>query len=78
MLLNHGVLVYLDDILFYLHDIASHCELLHKVFSLLVKYKLFIKESKYNFYLDSVEYIRYIIDEESMHIENRKINAMLV
>ena len=53
-LLDDGVLVYLDDILIYSKDVESHKVLLEKVFSLLQKYKLFIKESKCSLFLSSV------------------------
>ena len=65
------MLVYLDDIFLYFYDMASHRKLLHKVITLLKKYKLYTKESKCYLFLKSVEFLGYVIDEEVMHIENR-------
>ena len=72
MLLNYGILVYLYDILLYSYDMASHHELSCKVFALVVKYKLYIKESKYHVFLGSVEFLGYIIDKKGVHIKRER------
>ena len=51
-LLDNGVLCYLDDLLLYSKNVAEHKILLDKVFSLLKKYKLYIKESKCHLFLE--------------------------
>lgn len=53
-LLDKGVLVYLDDILIYSRTVEEHKVLLDKVFALLKKYKLYVKEEKCSLFLDSV------------------------
>jgi hypothetical protein len=50
-LLDHGVLCYLDDLLIYSRTVEEHKILLDKVFSLLAKYRLYIKESKCHLFL---------------------------
>ena len=50
-LLDNGVLCYLDDLLIYSKTIAEHHVLLDKVFALLNKNKLYIKESKCHLFL---------------------------
>ena len=50
-LLDEGVLCYLDDLLIYSKTVKEHKVLLDKVFALLDKNKLFIKESKCHLFL---------------------------
>ncbi len=50
-LLDEGVLCYLDDLLIYSKTVKEHKVLLDKVFALLNKNKLFIKESKCHLFL---------------------------
>ncbi len=50
-LLDEGVLCYLDDLLIYSKTVKEHKILLDKVFALLNKNKLFIKESKCHLFL---------------------------
>ncbi len=40
-LLDKGVVIYLDDVLIYSRDVASHRVLLDKVFVLLARHKLY-------------------------------------
>ncbi len=49
--LDEGVLCYLDDLLIYSKTVNEHKKLLDKVFALLDKNKLFIKESKCHLFL---------------------------
>lgn len=51
-LLDNGVLCYLDDLLLYSKTVEEHKVLLDKVFGLLNKYKLYIKESKCHLFLE--------------------------
>ena len=50
-LLDIGVVVYLDDVLIYSKDINSHKDLLMKVFEILKKNKLYVKESKCSLFI---------------------------
>ena len=50
-LLDEGVLCYLDDLLIYSKTVKEHKILLDKVFAILNKNKLFIKESKCHLFL---------------------------
>ncbi len=50
-LLDEGVLCYLDNLLIYSKTVKEHKILLDKVFALLNKNKLFIKESKCHLFL---------------------------
>lgn len=68
-LLDMGVLVYLDDVLIYAKTQEEHDRILERVFELLNKYKLFIKEEKCHLYLESVDFLGHVIDENGLHME---------
>lgn len=75
-LLDHGVLVYLDDVLIYSKTLAEHHALLDKVFTLLEKHQLFVKESKCGLFLESVEFLGVVVDADGLHVESGKVNAV--
>ena len=65
-LLDEGVLCYLDDLLLYSKDVASHKVLLDKVFALLRKHKLYIKESKCHLFLDHVNFLGHVLSADGV------------
>ena len=73
MLQNYGMLVFLDDLVLYLHDMIPYYRLLHKVFTLLAEYKLYIKQSNCYLFLESIEFLAYDLDKESLCMEREKI-----
>ena len=50
-LLDIGIVVHLDDVLIYSKDINSHKNILMKVFEILRKNKLYVKESKCSLFM---------------------------
>ncbi len=60
-LLDHGVLVYLDDVLIYSKTVEEHIQLLDKVFSLLERHKLFLKEKKCSLFLEKINFLGHVI-----------------
>ena len=68
-LLDLGVLVYLDNVLLYSRNVKEHKELLDKVFKILEKSKLFVKESKCSLFLESVKFLGHVIDHNGVSIE---------
>lgn len=76
-LLDQGVLVYLDDVLIYSKTIEEHKTLLDKVFNILNKHKLFVKESKCSLFLESVEFLGVVLDKNGLRVESGKVDAVV-
>ena len=75
-LLDHGLLIYLDDILIYSKTQEEHKTLLQKVFKLLQQNQLYIKESKCSLFLESVEFLGHVISAEGVSVEQGKTDAI--
>ena len=75
-LLDNGVLCYLDDLLIYSKTVEEHKILLDKVFSLLQKYKLYIKESKCHLFLEKVNFLGHVVDKNGLSLESGKVDAV--
>lgn len=54
----------------------EHKALLSKVFALLSKYKLFIKESKCHLFLESVNFLGHVVSGEGVSMEQGKLTAV--
>ena len=59
--LDHGVVVYLDDILIYSKNEEDHVELVKKVLALLEDYDLAVSTTKSVFHVKKVEFLGYIV-----------------
>ncbi len=75
-LLDEGVLCYLDDLLIYSKTVKEHKILLDKVFALLNKNKLFIKESKCHLFLKRVNFLGHVVDHRGVSLESGKVTAI--
>jgi hypothetical protein len=75
-LLDRGVVVYLDDVLIYSRDVASHKKLLNEVFALLAKHKLYLKDTKCHLYLERVAFLGHVIDCNGVSMEQGKLDAV--
>lgn len=75
-LLDQGVVCYLDDLLIYSKSVAEHQALLDKVFALLAKHKLYIKESKCHLFLEKVNFLGHVVSSASVAVESGKIDAI--
>ena len=76
-LLNKGVLVYLDDIFIYSKTIEDHKELLDEVFSRLRKYKLYLKATKCNLFLEKVAFLGHIVTAEGISVDPSKVDTIM-
>ncbi len=75
-LLDHGVLVYLDDVLIYSKTVEEHIQLLDKVFSLLERHKLFLKEKKCSIFLEKINFLGHVISKHGLSMESGKVDVV--
>ncbi|QRW24234.1 Retrotransposable element Tf2 protein [Rhizoctonia solani] len=75
-LLDVCVIIYLDDILIYSKDDASHTQHVHEVLRRLLENQLFCKASKCTFHVSSVEYLGIIVLDKGFSLDKLKIQAV--
>ena len=75
-LLNVCVIVYLDDILIYSADKASHKEHVWEVLWRLCKHGLYAKPEKCEFHTDSTEYLRYQLSLSGLTMSLDKVQTI--
>ncbi|KAF8752634.1 hypothetical protein RHS01_07533 [Rhizoctonia solani] len=75
-LLDVCVIIYLDDILIYSKDDASHTKHVHKVLKRLMDNQLFCKALKCTFHVTSVEYLGIIVSDKGFSLDKLKIQAV--
>ena len=71
--LNAFCTVYLDDILLFSPDEASHKEHLRQVFQALREHQLCVKRSKCSFGRDSIEYLGHVVSGDGVKPDPKKI-----
>ena len=74
--LDHGVVVYLNDILIYLNSEEEHIELLRKVLAKLKEHQLAVSVTKSVFHVKSVEYLGYIVTTDGVTMSERKVDSI--
>ena len=74
--LDHGVVVYLDDILIYSKSQEEHIELVKKVLDRLAKYQLVVSVTKSVFHVKSVKFLGYIVATNGVTISERKVESI--
>ncbi|KAF8750036.1 hypothetical protein RHS01_09663 [Rhizoctonia solani] len=75
-LLDVCVIIYLDDILIYSKDDASHTKHVHEVLKRLMDNQLFCKASKCTFHVTSVEYLGIMVSNKGFSLDKLKIQAV--
>ncbi|QRW18347.1 Retrotransposable element Tf2 protein [Rhizoctonia solani] len=75
-LLDVCVIIYLDDILIYSKDDASHAQHVHEVLKRLMDNQLFCKASKCTFHVTLVEYLGIIVLDKGFSLDKLKIQAV--
>jgi len=75
-LLDVCIVVYLDNILIYSDDIMQHRSHVKEVLKRLQKVGLYTKAEKCEFYLDSVEYLGYILSSSGLTMSDAKVKTI--
>ncbi|KAF8755941.1 hypothetical protein RHS01_04998 [Rhizoctonia solani] len=75
-MLDVCVIIYLDDILIYSKDDATHTQHVHEVLRRLMENQLFCKASKCTFHVTSVEYLGIIVLDKGFSLDKLKIQAV--
>ena len=70
-------IVYLDDIIIFSQDAASHIERLEAVFKKLARAGLKLKPSKCEFFKKRIKYLGHIVSEEGVSTDPQKVEAVL-
>jgi len=74
--LNQFVIVYLNDILVYFKTKNEHVQHVKKVLQTLKKVDLRIKSGKSEFYVQSVQFLKFIVMSQSLRMNSKKIEAV--
>ena len=75
--LNHGVVVYLDDILTYSKNQNEHERLVKKVLEKLQQHDLAVSVKKSVFHTKKVEFLAYIVGTDGVTMSERKVESTL-
>ncbi|GKA22907.1 putative reverse transcriptase domain-containing protein, partial [Tanacetum coccineum] len=70
------VIVFIDDILVYSKDEEEHGKHLKIILELLKKERLYAKFSKFDVWLDSIQFLGHVIDRSGVHVDPAKIEAI--
>ena len=71
--LDHGVVVYLDDILIYSEYENEHIALVKKVLAQLEEYDLAVSTTKSVFHVKEVELVGYMVAGDRVTMSKRKV-----
>lgn len=75
--LDKFIIVFFDDILIYSKTREEHDEHLRITLQTLREKQLFAKKLKCSFWLTRVQFLEYVVSEDGIHVDPKKIEAML-
>jgi len=75
--LDHGVVVYQDDILIYSKTMEEHKALVKQVLARLEHHDLAASLKKSVFHVDRVEFVRYMVGKSGLTMSEKKVETML-
>ena len=67
---------YLDDILIYSRNTEEYTEYLRLVLERLYKYALYANRKKCYFFIDSIEFLSFIVESEGVLIDPRRVDTI--
>lgn len=76
-LLDLFCVAYLDDILVFSGDRESHTRHLHQVLERMRQAELYAKPSKCVFYQNQVEFLGYVVSQEGISMDPRRVNTIV-
>ena len=75
--LDHGVVVYLDDILIYFKWLENHRELIKQVLERLERHDLAISLKISVFHVDTIEFLGDVVGKDGVTISKKKVESIL-
>jgi len=75
--LDHGGVVYLDDILIYSESEEEHIELVKKVLAKLEEHQVALSVTKSVFHVESLEFLEYIVGIDGVTMSERKVGSVM-
>uniref|UniRef100_A0A4W5K794 Gypsy retrotransposon integrase-like protein 1 n=1 Tax=Hucho hucho TaxID=62062 RepID=A0A4W5K794_9TELE len=76
-MLNRWVIVYIDDILVYSNTYEEHVQHVRTVLQRLIDHQLYAKAEKCEFHQTSTSFLGYIINQEGVAMDEKKVKAVL-
>ncbi len=76
-MLNHWVIVYIDDILIYSDSLETHIQHVRAVLKRLIEHQLYAKKEKCEFHQTRVSFLGYIISADGVAMDNTKVQSVL-
>ncbi|KAL0149040.1 hypothetical protein M9458_055655, partial [Cirrhinus mrigala] len=76
-MLNHWVIVYIDDILIYSDSFQEHVNHVRSVLQRLRQHQLYAKLEKCEFHLTKISFLGYIISPEGVAMDDSKVRAVV-
>ena len=76
-MIDHGVVIYLDNILIYSRSEEDHITLTKKVLERLQEHQLALSPEKCEWHMSIVNFLGYIISENGIEMEQEKIRTVL-
>jgi len=74
--LDHGVVVYLDDILIYSENMEDHIKLVQNVLDMLEQHDLAVSLKKSVFHQEEVEFLGYIVKTSGVTMSDTKVKSL--
>ena len=75
--LDHGVVVYLDNILLCSKSVAEHKALIKQVLARLERHDLAISLKKTVFHVERVEFLGYLVGKDGVIMSEKKVESIL-